>query len=187
MKHKQKAVACLLGCLMSSAEARSAVTEAQDNPYNVIVERNVFGLKPPPSNDPTPPPPPPATQVKLLGITTVVSPKRAILQWRDPGQAPVPGKPAAQPGKEQSYIMTEGQREGIIELLEIDEKAGSVKIKNAGEPMTLTFDANGIKLPSTPAPAIPGTLPGAAPGGVPGNPTAAFNPGTPAYNRPVGG
>src|SRR5258708_35951218 len=83
-----------------------------------------------------------------------------------------PGKPV---GKEESYILTEGQRQGAIEVLEIDEKKNSVKIKNDGNEAVLTLDEK-VKLPS--APAIPGVgtpLPGGAPppGGLPRLPTFA--------------
>ena len=48
-----------------------------------------------------------------------------------------------------------GQREGDIEVLEIDQVAGMVKVRNAGVVEELTFDKNGPKLPSTPAPGAP--------------------------------
>src|SRR5207245_967513 len=124
MKHCEKTVVCLLACLTLGIGAKAVVTDAKDSPYNVIIERNVFSLKSPVVETNVSPPTQPATQVQLAGITTIVSPKRAILQWKEPG------KPGTPPGKEQSFIMIEGQREGIIEVLEINEKAGSVKIKN---------------------------------------------------------
>ncbi len=75
--------------------------------------------------------------------------------------APPPGKPGEGPKSEQSYILTEGQREGDIEVIEIDEKAGSVKVNNAGTIQTLTFEKDGAKLPATVAPPSAPGVPGA--------------------------
>jgi hypothetical protein len=80
--------------------------------------------------------------------------------------------------KEESYILTEGQRQGSVEVLNIDENAGSVRVNNSGTVMTLTFEKDGAKLPSTPppgAPALPNpTNANLAP---PALPTAAPQPG----------
>src|SRR5262249_46856385 len=92
---------------------------------------------------------------------------------------PPPGKPGEQPKTDQSYILTEGQRDGEIEVISIDEKAGSVKVSNAGTVQTLTFEKDGAKLPATQAPAAPGTPP---PGGaaIPGLPVTRPLPQAPA-------
>ncbi|MCX6896604.1 MAG: hypothetical protein NTZ16_14145 [Verrucomicrobia bacterium] len=135
-----------------------------DNPYKSIVERNPFGLLPPP---PPPPPPdtnPPPSNIKLTGITTILGIKNALLMAQEPG----PG------GKSQSYILTEGQREGQIEVLTIDSVAGSVKVSNAGAVATLTFDKDGMKAPAAPATA-PGTMP------------TLFRPGMPIPPAPAPG
>lgn len=171
MKCGAKRFACLAGGLALAIGAGAAVNETDaNNPFSAIVERNVFALK-----DPPPPPsvevktntPPP--NIKLTGITTIfgTSNKRALFMVQEVG---IPGKPAA---KEESYILTEGQRQGAIEVLEIDEKKNSVKIKNDGNEAVLTLDEK-VKLPS--APAVPGfgtPLPGGAPppGGLPRLPT----------------
>src|SRR4051812_44337384 len=93
-----------------------------DNPYQAIVDRNVFALKPAPvaaKVDPeaNKPPPPPIT---LTGITTILGSKRVFLTVN------MPPKPPEQ-GKVQSFMLSEGQRDGEIEVLEIDEKNGIVK------------------------------------------------------------
>ena len=69
---------------------------------------------------------------------------------------PAPAKPGETPKPEHSYILGVGQREGDIEVLEIDDKAGSVKVNNAGIVVMLTFEKDGPKLPATPLPAVPG-------------------------------
>lgn len=160
---------CVLGSAVLCAAA-SGITA--DGPYAAIVDRNVFGLKPPP------PPPDPneaakaaPTDLTLTGITTILGNKRVLLK-----SAPKPGKPGEKP-TERSYILTEGQRDGDVEILTIDEKAGAVKLRLAGNEMTLDFEKNGPKLPTTPPPAavpglpIPGgrqiPIPGAAPATLP--------------------
>jgi hypothetical protein len=66
---------------------------------------------------------------------------------------PKPGEPA----KEQSYTIAEGTKDGDIEVLEVDEKGGTVKVNNYGAVMTLDFDKNGVKVASAPPP--PGGMP----------------------------
>ena len=182
MKRSEITAVCLLGGILSGTAVKAVVTDTKDSPYDVIIQRNVFGLRPPPPiAEPTPPPKPPAAEVKLAGITTIVSPPRAILQWKDPGQPPAPGNPGTPPGKDESYIFREGEQQGIIKVLAINVKDGSVKIENAGEPMLLTFETHGSKLPNTPAPAgPPGALPNPAGGTAPGHPAAL---GLPPNNR----
>src|SRR6267378_902744 len=92
------------------------------NPYQGIVDRNVFALKPPP-----PPPPPPAVdntkptgpKIILTGITTILG-KRALMKATLPRQNE-PGKPP-EPAKEESFMLKEGERQGEIEVLEINDK-----------------------------------------------------------------
>jgi hypothetical protein len=136
-------ILCLLGSLVAGPRALGLVADTSGNPYRGIMERNIFGLKPPP-----PPPSPeetkaPPPNIKLTGITTILGRKQALLM------VAVPAKPP-QPAREESYILTEGQREGEIEVLNIDEKGGSVKVNNRGAIQTLDFVNNGVKLPSAP-------------------------------------
>ncbi len=154
MFNRHLALVTALGfCTALRAQAVTAdSTEQPDNPYQGIVERNVFSLKPPPP----PPDPeankPPAPKITLTGIITIGS-KRALMETPPP-----PVKPGEQAKGKQSYILTEGQRDGEIEVLEIDDKAGSVKVNNSGTVMTLTFEKDGPKLPasSSPVPSPPG-------------------------------
>jgi hypothetical protein len=177
MKYGGQLLFVLLGGL-SVCAAASAVTSNASNPsaspYDGIIDRNVFGLKPPP-----PPPDPEATKtppakITLTGITTILGNKRALMKTPPPQ-----GKPGEPPKTEQSYILTIGQREGDIEVIDIDEKAGSVKVNNAGTVLTLTFEKDGAKLPATPPPPAPGVpVPGAIP--------ALPNPAIPAGTQPGG-
>ena len=83
----------------------------------------------------------------------------------------LPAKPPA-PAKEEAYVLTEGQREGEIEVLEIDTKAGTVKVNDYGTITNLSLELNSEKLASAPAPTI--APPPGSPGGPP--PPGAFVP-----------
>src|SRR5262249_475322 len=155
-----KVLVCVVGGLAFCAATNAVTTDNADNPYQNIVDRNVFSLKPPPTPaDPAETSKPTALKITLTGITTILGTKPVLMTTA----APQP-KPGEATKTEQSYILTEGQRDGEIEVLEIDEKVGSVKVKNAGTLQTLTFEKDGAKLPATVAPAVPGA-PG--PGGAP--------------------
>ena len=147
---------CTLAAFVLCTAANAATSDSSGGPYQGVVERNVFGLKPPPP----PPDPeankPPPPKIFLQGITTFGGIKRALLK------AQLPAKPGEPPKADQSsFILAEGQRDGDIEVLEIDAKEGTVKVNDFGIITTLDFEHNGIKAPPT----APG--PGAAlqPGG----------------------
>lgn len=157
---------CVAGllCLASSGSARGeAVVD-----YQVILERNPFGLKPPPV---PPPPPAPApdpvkpTNWKLSGLTALFKPPRAMFVNQ------MPGKPTPE------YLsVSQGERQGAIEVLPdgIDIAAGTVRVKINGEERTMSFKEDGLKAPAgPPVPILPGFP---VPGG--------FNPKPPA---PLGG
>lgn len=163
MKRTRLMAVWLTGGLMLLPAARAVVSG--DNPYRSIVERNPFGLLPPTPPAPPPDTNPPPSNIKLTGITTILGIKNALLMAQEPG----PG------GKSQSYILTEGQREGQIEVLTIDNVTGSVKVSNAGTVSTLTFDKDGMKAPVVPVAPI------STPGGVP----TAFRPGMPVPPAPA--
>ncbi len=171
MTHGRKTLICLLSGLSVCTLVTAALGNTPDSPYKAITDRNVFGLKPPP-----PPPDPtaeanktPPPKITLTGITTIFGNKQALMKT-PPGAV----KPGEQP-REQSYILAEGQREGDMEVIQIDEKAGSVKLVYAGTPVTLTFEKDGTK-------GAPGGAPGAVPppGGMmpPGGPGRLPFPGT---------
>jgi hypothetical protein len=165
MKHSERVLACVVAGV-SLCTAATAITGDRSMPYEGIVERNLFGLKPPP-----PPPDPEAankpqpSKITLTGITTILGNKRALMKTPPP-QA----KPGEQAKTEQSYILAIGERENEIEVLDIDEIAGTVKVKNAGVIETVSFKENGVKQ------AGGGGVPGVP--GVP--PPAGINPYAPA-------
>ena len=178
MRHGGKAMLCVLGGLMASSAANGIVAEDSSNPYQNIVQRNVFGLKdppPPPSTEaPTPPPP----KITINGITTILGNKRVLFKVSVLARPP-------QPAREESFILAEGQREGQIEVLEIDETSGTIKFNNHGQVITLTMDKDGAKLPASPPPAAP-VFAAPNPGVNPGMPNAPMPPQMPANPGSVG-
>jgi hypothetical protein len=137
VSHSEKLAAAAAAMLSFCLAAPAASTPSVSNPYADIAIRNVFDLKPrPPLRPPTPARPIP--QVTLTGITTILPTKRALLKVR---------QPTGGPGRfeEKSYILAEGQRDGNVEVLQIDENRGSVRVKIDGTAMLLTFEKNGPK------------------------------------------
>jgi hypothetical protein len=142
MKCAKEALVVTLSGMVLSANAGAAVGVAEAAfPYQGIAQRNVFNLKEPPARpavDPTPEIKPP--RITLTLITTIFGDKRAGLKWP---AAPI--RPGEQP-KEESHILSVGQSEAGVEVLEIDEVAGTVKIKNHGQLQTLSFTTDGATL-----------------------------------------
>jgi hypothetical protein len=122
------------------------------NPYQGIMERNVFNLRPPARPEDSLPLPEAPPKITLTGFTDILGNKRVLFKVQ------VPAKPP-QPAKEESYILAEGQRDGDVEVLEIDENAGMAKFNNHGTIQTLDLTNNGAKPPSTPLPTIQPPLP----------------------------
>jgi hypothetical protein len=149
MRHCAKLPAWLLVALGLGLGARSLVAETSGSPYLGIAGSNVFRLKPPqPQRMELPPAP--LARVKVVGITTFPGDKRALLKVYLPAIPP-------EPAKEVSCILTVGQREGPIEVLEIAERAGSVTVNNAGTVMVLRLEQDGPQAqgPSLPPPPTP--------------------------------
>ena len=128
--------------------SRALLAIPPGNPYRVISERNVFGLRPPPRR--LDPPPAPLPKVVPDGITDILGVKQALLRVCSPAG---PHEPA----KEVPCVLSVGQREGPIEVLAIDEATRNIEINNSGTIMMLNLDRDGPKEPPTsakpPAPA----------------------------------
>ena len=140
---------CLSALVGASAFALTSLG-ATRNPYSAIVERNVFGLRPPPPpidvNAQINRPPPP--KILLTGITTILGKKVAFLTM-----------PSSKPGSPpDSEMLAEGQALDEVEVKIIDEKAGIVVVENHGVRQTLDFDQNGSK-PSGPPPGMISGMP----------------------------
>ena len=126
-----KLPAWLLVALGLGLGAEALVADASGNPYLGITGSNVFRLK-------APQPRPRTAALRHCPESSWLASrpfgdKRALLKVYLPANPP-------EPAKEVSCILTVGQREGPIEVLEIDEVAGSVKVNNSGTVMVLTFE-----------------------------------------------
>jgi hypothetical protein len=162
MMHSEKMLVGVAGALVLWVAANAKAAESSGTPYSEIVTRNVFALTNPPPHDPkddikAPPPP----SIILSGIismpmhgSTKQSNKRALLKVM------LPAKPPAKP-EEESLILSVGEREGEIEVLEINDKAGIVKVNDFGTITNLSFENNGVKLAGTTTPWQP--VPGGPP------------------------
>jgi hypothetical protein len=167
-------MAVLLCCMLVSA-VWGVAGDAQMASYQQISDRNAFNLKPLP-----PPGPDPATlaatqqvNITFTGITSFNGVKKAYFRLPD----------GTKPGQFTYPTIREGERDGALEVITINEKAGSVVVKNAGTPMTLTFEANGNKVAGpmaavAPPPGAPGA--GAALPGTTAMPNPMIPPSTPA-------
>jgi hypothetical protein len=124
MKRLVEIAVCLASGLVLNAGARADDGGLLNNPYAPIVVRNVFALNPPQPVDPaTPADPPP--KITLNGIISIFNHQLQVLFK----VAPKAGQPGA---KEESYILSVGQRQDEIEVIQIDEKGGLVTFNNHG-------------------------------------------------------
>ncbi len=129
MKRHGIAAGWVVGNLLICLSA-GAVTP--DHKYEGIAKRNVFQLKPVPPSSEVKPPPVPVPKITLNGTTTVSGRKLALMTAELPAR---PGNPA----RIQSLVLTEGQRDGEIEVLDIDTTAGIVHATASGMALRLDF------------------------------------------------
>jgi hypothetical protein len=114
------------------------------NPYAPVVERNVFGLVPIPTNPPvdtTPATPPP--KITPNGIMSIFGQFQVLFK------VATPAKPG-QPQKDDSYVLSEGERQDDIEVKKIDEKNNLITFNNHGTIQMLPLaNAPTISAPSS--------------------------------------
>jgi hypothetical protein len=122
MKRVGKIAIWLATGLVLSAGARADSVASAGNPYTPIVARNVFGLNPA-SAETAPSDPPP--KITANGIMSVFGKLQVLFKVAGTGK---PGQPA----KDRSYILSEGQRQDDIEVLQIDDKTNLVTFNNHG-------------------------------------------------------
>jgi hypothetical protein len=131
-----------------------AATAAGDNPYQPIVDRNVFGLVPIPTNPPVDPaslvPPP---KITPNGIMTIFGKLQVLFKVAGVAQ---PG----QPPKDESYVMCEGDRQDEIEVQKIDEASATITFNNHGVIQELPLVAGTASGGGDATPASPGFAPG---------------------------
>jgi hypothetical protein len=140
------------------------VVAGDEDPYAPIVTRNVFGLVPIPTNAPVDPaslvPPP---KITPNGIMTLFGKLQVLFKVAGVAR---PG----QPPKDESYVMSEGDRQDDIEVQKIDEPSATITFNNHGVVQQLPLVA-GTATGGSPAPAPSGfspppiPMPRAAPGG----------------------
>jgi hypothetical protein len=129
-----RAATSLVGFFMTLAMCplmEAAVVNSAANPYGRIANANIFGLKPVEIVH-VDPPPIPLPRIALTGITTMPGGKRVWLKVQYPAQPPDGAKAF-------SCVLVQGQREGELEVLEIDEVAGRVRLNVSGTIMVLSF------------------------------------------------
>jgi hypothetical protein len=145
MKRLGKIVVCLASGLVLNAGTRAGDAVSPNNPYAPIVVRNIFGLNPPPPVDAAPPGDPPP-KITLNGIMSIFDHQLQVL-FKVAGTAK-PGQPA----KDESYILSEGQRQDEIEVTHINEKASLVTFNNHGTVQELLLVKANPPPVSTPTP-----------------------------------
>jgi len=128
MNHRAKTSAGLLAAILLGAATGRAVA---NSPYAGIPERNVFALvpvvpKPEKIVEPSP-------NIVLTGVTTILGTKHALFTVQFPNQ-PL-----------ESCILSEGQTQAGVEVVQIEEMSGRVQLKFRDTIQTLDFKTNGAK------------------------------------------
>ncbi len=128
---------CLLGVLVLGANTYAATATTKENPYaKAIVGRNAFSLNAAPLPTIVDPPRPPPPRITLQGVTTILGRRQVLFKTQMPAK---PGEPA----REMSCVLSEGERQGGIEVVAIDEKAGTVRFNNHDILQTLNLKDDG--------------------------------------------
>jgi hypothetical protein len=130
-----------LGMLCQSGSSQNSNSL---NPYRGISTRNMFGLRPIPAPQPREPTTPSA-EVILTGLSTITGRKLALLKLK------FPAKPLER-AREESCVLKEGEKDGPVQVLQINIKAGTVKVDNSGTITNLTFEKNGARVPQPQTP-----------------------------------
>jgi len=132
MKMITAAVKWCMGWQCVLAAATSGAPMSGSSPYRSISERNVFGLRPPVPvvKQQTLAPLP---KIRLTGITTIFGDKRIIVEEESPAQL---GTLA----KKKSVTLVQGQKDGQLEVLDVDVKNARVKVDNSGTIQVITFE-----------------------------------------------
>lgn len=133
----------LLAIILVGPGVRAAIQNPPSDPYEAIVDRNVFDLHAPPSKADLDALKPKAQIPKLTlnGITTILGKKVTFITT-----------PSVKRGAPPTTLMlSEGQAQDEVEVRQIDEKAGAVKVINHGEEETLDFEHDGAKASPPPA------------------------------------
>jgi hypothetical protein len=151
---KRGTITGLFGTILVAGFSLGAFADVKENPYQVIIDRNPFGLKaipiPEPPKQPEAPPIPPP-EIKLTGITTLGEQPKAFLQVEDKQTKKTEFPPPLAAGENFKGLM----------VVSIDVENNTVRIKNDDAETTLDFVNNGVKTASA-----GGVAPVAHPGGI---------------------
>jgi hypothetical protein len=127
-------------CLFVAVGACAAGTMPTESPYQGIVDRNVFNLRPIPDPTTNQPPPPPPPKITLTGITTILGSKEVLFNVAQPPRPP-------QPAVEKKYMLEEGQGADDITVLNVNPEEGTVRFLNHGTEQVLDIAKDGPKPP----------------------------------------
>ena len=154
----------ILGLLvLIGLQPSRASVASMSNPYAPIVTRNVFALVPIPTNAPMVDLAPAMAPPKITpnGIMTLFGKLQVLFKVAGVAH---PG----QPPKDESYVMSEGDRQDDIEVQAIDEPGAIITFNNHGIIQKLALiagasSAGASAAPGLPPPAMPrpGVVPGA--------------------------
>ena len=138
MKRRAHICICFVTGIALGASAGALASDAPSMPYREIADRNSFGLK---ALQEKPEPAPVVLtlpKIRLTGITTILGRKIAFLVIT--GSEPS--------GLPECLVLAEGQRQDEIQVTEIDEKGGFVKVVNRDQEQTLEFVHADDKIPN---------------------------------------
>jgi hypothetical protein len=150
MNRAGKFLLCLASGLACAAIPRAADGALSNNPYELVVTRNVFGLNPPVVVAPVTVPVDPPPKITPNGILSIMGHSQVLFKVAD-------AKPG-QPPKDEYYNLSEGQSEDDIEVTHIDEKNGLVTFDNHGTVQELPLiatAASGGSAPVAPGASLP--------------------------------
>src|SRR5580704_13735337 len=150
MKSGGKAIAWLLAGFVLTLESKAQANNSgssSDGAYRAIVDCNIFDLRPVPPAPVAPGPVTPPPNVKFVGVMRITDRVQGVFSVQDP----TPGKQPV------SYILSQDQRQGTLEVKSIDMAGKSARVKIGDEVVLL-------KLEEPKAPTGPAAAPAAAPG-----------------------
>lgn len=124
--------AILAAFILNSAAATGS------NPYEMIVARNPFALRPILEAEPQRSAVAPSAllpEIKITGITTLLTEPKALFQYEDKEAKKTEFPP----------LLSEGDTYKMLSVLQIDAENNRVRIRNGNTEMMLDFIANGVK------------------------------------------
>jgi len=128
----------------------AAPEAVNESPYGVIEGKNVFRLRSPIPETKTRQETPRA-KIILEGWATILGRRQVLVRMVFPANP-------SEPAREISLILDEGEAAGEVEVLGIDERAGTVKVRNRGAEQRLSLRTDTVK--SIPGSPLPLTQPG---------------------------